>query len=268
MSIGTPQVVLKLVDTSVTNLGTTGAQVVNSGTLGADYTVFGTGTTRSASNGLWTGSGKLLGSSNTTGVQTYMTTTGGTAPGTALRCISVATAFKITAISDSSAKIAMPNGSTSDGNIRLTCDTPPTASGNFDLNIDFRHSGGAGTNVMNFPNLTFGTVYQVACSIDMTTSGAVQPRGKLNSGSVNTPATSNFTSFGMENAYPRLLHRVDFPGTGAFGFQGELYYFAMLCDATNFWNATDLASINTDPTILWSAGGGSTIKTLGLLGVG
>src|SRR5689334_23307678 len=98
MAIGSPQIVLKLVDTDTSNLGSTGATVVNSGTLGTAYTAKGTGTTRVASNGIWSGSGRLSGSSNSSGAQTWLNITGATGPGTGLRCISAAIAFKLNSL--------------------------------------------------------------------------------------------------------------------------------------------------------------------------
>lgn len=258
MAIGTPQIVLKLADTDTTNLGGVGAVVTNSGSLGTDYTLKGTGSTRSASNGLWTGSGKITGSSNVTGAQTWINITGATGPGTALRCISAALGFKITSLNDSGAKLVTPSTANTDGNLNITADAD---GGGFSVSVEFRHAGGAGTTILKYGSaaigaaaLSFGTVYQLACSLDVNTSSAVVPRTKLNAGSVQTGSTSSFTSFSMENAWPRLLHRQDFAGTGGFGFVGDLYYFAELVDATAFWASADLDSINADPTVLFGAG--------------
>lgn len=262
MTIGSPQIVLKLADTDTSNLGSTGASVVNSGTLGSDYVVKGTSTTRASSNGLWTGTGRLSGSSNSNGAQTWVAPPAVTGPGTGLRCISAAIAFKLNGLNDSGAKLVTPQSANTDGNLNITCDADGSG---FSLSVEFRHSGGAGTTIIKFGSdgvggaaLSFGTVYQLVCSLDANTASAVVPRAKLNSGSVQTQSSSNFTSFSMEDGWPRLLHRQDFAGTGGFGFDGDLYYFAELVDATNFWDATDQDSINSDPTVLWGGGGGSS----------
>lgn len=257
MAIGTQKVLLKLVDTDTTNLGTTGATVVNSGSLGTDYKVFGTGTTRAASNGLYTGSGRLSGTTGVDANQTYMTITGATAPGSALDDFNCALAFKFTgaALNNTASYLVAPGTSPTDGNIRLSLQ-PPAATGDFDLTFECRNtSSGAITPLKTgaLAGLLFNTVYQVACSVNMAVTGAIVPKIKVNSATVITGATANFTSFAMENAWPILLTRSDF-APGAFDFDGDLYYFAYNRGTGIAWGDSDLDSINADPTVLWGAG--------------
>lgn len=231
-----------------------GSTVTNYGTAASGYTVANSGFTWTQNNGFWTNSGYLQGTSNVSTMPSL--TSAATGPGTALDSINCAIAFRMlgSSLDNNSAKLVMPSTSTSDGNILVTCDTNGAG---FDLNIGFRHTGGAGTTPITFTGLAYNTNYQLACALDMTTVSAALPRAKLNAGTAANGTSANFTSFGFENAWPRLLHRSDFE-TGAFSFNGRIYYLGYERTSTP-WSLADLDAINANPVTAftgWPGGGG------------
>lgn len=220
-----------------------GTTVTQYGTLASGYTIQ-QGT--SPTNWEWfNGAGPYLSNGylqgKTTGGSSSMPylSSAATAPSAALANINVMAAFRVTGYSDGIGIICSQNG-TNDGDARISV---VTGTGDFDLVCLFDHDGNAPIST-TFTGLSFGVNYIVAMSLDVSTPTAVQARFKLGAGSVVSPATANWNSFGMRATWPYIWRRNDF--TTNLAPLGRIYAFAYGRGQT-VWSSTDLGDITAAP---------------------
>ena len=154
----------------------------------------------------------------------------------------------------------------------------PSVSGDFDIVVRMYTTSGGGyeytySSTTFGANLTFGTEYRLAASLDVTTPTAAIIKFKLNSSSVVTSPSQNISGQVLNTSQPWLNRDADFTTYG--GNDGQLEFFAYERGGTA-WGDSDLASVTSDPATAFAGwwpggggGGGSTLAgRLSLLGVG
>jgi hypothetical protein len=245
-----------------------GTTVTNAGTHGTNY-VIQQGT--SPTHYEWvqqaqTPTGGYLDSKVNSGSNMPYMTVGGAAQSSTIATINCALGFWLDAIASPRTDLV------TDGSHGLRVRAaPPAGSGNFDLQVRVATTSDF-LVTQTYSALSFGTFYQLALSVDVTTIAAAQMRIKLGAGSVQTPATGNFSG-GQSYTTPQPLLGAENGFTDATGVDGRYYYFAYQRGGTA-WASADLDDINADPSASitgWPGGGPPPPSTTGrglLLGVG
>lgn len=237
---------------------TSGTAITQYGTADAGYSVQqGTSPTNwewHQGAGPYTNNGYFESKTRTTANMPYLATSA-TTPGVGFQNLGLMIAFYITDYNAATGGILVaPNGASVIGDVLVTVGAPG-GSGDFDLICQFSHSG-SGSISNTFSALAYSTNYILSMSLDVSTVSAVQARFKLGAGSVQTPATQDWTSYGLLDSWPRILRRQDF--TDELGIIGRINAFAYTRGGT-LWSATDLGDINSNPATAitgWPSGGG------------
>ena len=143
-------------------------------------------------------------------------------------------------------------GDRADGDVRISAGNK--VGSNFDLTVRWSNGGG-GVISTTFTNLTFGTDYAVACSLDVTTTTAVFGTARVNSTEQST-ATANWSAQGLTPTWVYFGRSSSFDIY--YGIVGRVRAMAYQRGGTA-WTSSELTSINADPAFItgWPSAGGA-----------
>lgn len=235
-----------------------GTSITNYGTAGTAFTIQ-QGT--SPTNYAWHpgagpfSTGYYEGITNNGATMPYATTTG-TISGT-LQSRKFACGFQVQSLDNTIASIL--GRGVSEHGMRVRANSPAGA-GDFDLTIQFDSVNFNQTRVLTIAALTFNTNYFLASQLKASTPTVTEIRAKLNSASVVTSGTQDWSGDTLDTEQIQPFLPDSF--TNIRGFDGFCYYLAYGVGGAD-WSDTDFADINSDP--VHTLGGWPIASTVGPL---
>lgn len=185
-----------------------------------------------------------LDSKTKSGGSTPYMTTAATAPSATLETINCCVAVEVdgydTAVTPDSSYLAATNSGIALW-IRVE---QPSGSGNFDITLKYQDSGSGGAAHTIKTACTFGTLYIISTSIDVSTPSSCTLRWKVNS-DADGSTTESHSGYNWGTSWPRLNVAPGFTNYG--GLDGRYHFFAYQRGGTA-WSAADLANINSNPS--------------------